>query len=501
MLDLRSAVKFERRRRRLPSLVILDLTPSGIGCAEQLKTGVKIVKENFMSESMKRRILVVAGTAIVILAAIAAGATLAPAGAANSINPLITTVACNDSSPCLEVQNTGSGRAIFARAKNNTALVGRSQTGTGCPDPAGLNCRQFDLNRFSALRGEDVSTPPPGSSRGNFAAGVFGKSQSGFGVAGMGVLRAGVVGDTLNPSATTGITRVGVAGVDDSNDGGSLNEGVYGLSLLGVGADGETHTGTGTIGNTDNPSATTHFSSLGVIGSDSSSDGGVLNIGVLGMSNGTGISAVGFAPAAPAGKPQTPALAVTCANGGAAIVANTGQPHGDIMSLDCEGNLILTGGIATDSTPLVGMRTASGVKVAAFVARQAQQAIEDFGEAQVINGRAFVGFDAAFASTINKRANYLVFITPEGITQGTLCVVQRTSTGFAVRENQGGRSTVTFAYRILAQPLDASSQRLPLLNTALHQPLFMGEHARVTPSQMLQLITHGHARLPTPHAI
>ena len=54
----------------------------------------------------------------------------------------------------------------------------------------------------------------------------------------------------------------------------------------------------------------------------------------------------------------------------------------------------------------------------------------------------------------------MVFITPAGDSRG-LYVANRTLAGFWVRENQGGRSTLFFDYRIVAHPLHAPNTRLP----------------------------------------
>jgi hypothetical protein len=40
--------------------------------------------------------------------------------------------------------------------------------------------------------------------------------------------------------------------------------------------------------------------------------------------------------------------------------------------------------------------------------------------------------------------------------------------GFVVRENQGGRSSLAFSYRIVATPYDATLKRLPALASVEH---------------------------------
>jgi hypothetical protein len=87
--------------------------------------------------------------------------------------------------------------------------------------------------------------------------------------------------------------------------------------------------------------------------------------------------------------------------------------------------------------------------------------MEDTGEARLVDGRAYVRIDAALANVIDSGAEFSVFITPEGDSRG-LYVTQKSPSGFAVRENQFGRSTLAFAYRIVAKPYADESSRLPM---------------------------------------
>jgi len=73
---------------------------------------------------------------------------------------------------------------------------------------------------------------------------------------------------------------------------------------------------------------------------------------------------------------------------------------------------------------------------------------------------ANVALDPKFASVIDNSVRYNVTLTPEGDCRG-LFVAQRTSTGFTVRELQGGRPSIAFTYRIVAKPLGDNSPRLP----------------------------------------
>ncbi len=89
--------------------------------------------------------------------------------------------------------------------------------------------------------------------------------------------------------------------------------------------------------------------------------------------------------------------------------------------------------------------------------------MEDTGTARLLNGEGAVRFDPAFASTIDASRGYQVFLTPNGDTRG-LYVSAKYEGGFIVRENEHGRSSVHFDYRVVAHPYGASDVRLPRLS-------------------------------------
>jgi hypothetical protein len=70
-----------------------------------------------------------------------------------------------------------------------------------------------------------------------------------------------------------------------------------------------------------------------------------------------------------------------------------------------------------------------------------------------------VALDPTFAASIDAGTVYRVFLTPGGDTRG-LFVAAKTPRGFIVRETQGGRSTLSFDYRIVATALGQSGQRM-----------------------------------------
>jgi hypothetical protein len=84
---------------------------------------------------------------------------------------------------------------------------------------------------------------------------------------------------------------------------------------------------------------------------------------------------------------------------------------------------------------------------------------EDFGWGELRDGVAEVVLDPTFALAVNTGIGYHVFLTPRGDCEG-LYVAQETGTGFQVRELGGGRSNVSFDYRIVAKRRGYESVRM-----------------------------------------
>jgi hypothetical protein len=218
---------------------------------------------------------------------------------------------------------------------------------------------------------------------------------------------------------------------------------------------------------------------MGVYGSSSG------NFGLLGTSRaigaeGTSTGGVGLVADTSATPDSTgvngpAALQVSTDNGSPAIKV-TGT-KGDVFSLDAAGNVIVSGNLTVDGAVTEGrsggctpcpaplaqpQRTSSNVAVGTYAPEQTVRSIEDVGEGRLVNGAALVRLDPAFAAATDPGAPYLVFITPQGESHG-LYVTEKTHAGFAVRENDGGRSSIAFDYRIVATPFGSSAARLPVL--------------------------------------
>jgi hypothetical protein len=128
--------------------------------------------------------------------------------------------------------------------------------------------------------------------------------------------------------------------------------------------------------------------------------------------------------------------------------------------IDPHADLFCTGSLTAGSTIQSAHRNSRGERVIAYAAESATATIEDVGTARMTGGVANVRIDPAFAALMDGRW-YYVFITPLGETRG-LYVSRKTALGFQVREIERGRGNVDFDYRIVAHPIDASNDRLPL---------------------------------------
>jgi len=135
---------------------------------------------------------------------------------------------------------------------------------------------------------------------------------------------------------------------------------------------------------------------------------------------------------------------------------------GGLFDVDSVGNGFFSGGV-TASSFTVGLRTRDGQRVSAYASQSANAELSDSGTAQLVNGRGMVQLDPTFVRTLDMRAGYHVFLTPMGDSRG-LYVAAKTPSGFEVRESQGGRSTLSFDYRIVGRPAGASGAHLPITN-------------------------------------
>jgi hypothetical protein len=295
---------------------------------------------------------------------------------------------------------------------------------------------------------------------------VFAISTSGAGVLGeSSTNNNGIQGETFNPSATTSVAESGVEGIDESGDGGTLNFGVEGSSTHGVGVFGTTTSGLGLLGESSG--------NIGILG-ESGASAGVLGETATDVT--FGVEGVNFSsdPAGTGGVLGSDSVGSgVWGTGEFALVGECANAGGDELYLADD---TATENYFVDCTGFQGLvvRGRHANYAVATTPKSTMPVLEDYGQAQLVNGAASVRLDPAFAETITDRAPYLVFVTPDGDTNG-LYVTNKTTTGFQVREVRGGHSSLTFDYRIVAKPAGDNHPRMALM---AQPPRALG-HARV----------------------
>ena len=361
-----------------------------------------------------------------------------PANAGGVIDPT-----CTSPNPCIQYTNKDSGAAIEALSRGGNGLFGVTTFKS-----------TSSSNGAFGVFGDDVSTS------GTFDSGVRGLSVRGSGVSGNSTSGAGVSG--------TSSSFHGVFGTSSSADG------VLGMSSTGVGVVGFTSgPNQGVVGNAPNGTGVVGMSTKGAGVEGTSASG----IGVSARStNFVGVNVVGghddtafgiFTPALSVVGNGATDLIDACRTGTNPCISNVAFPPPQ-FELTSSGDVFITGQIFTHGSCSAGcFATAlSGEKkVRFYTPQESLPTVEDFGSAQLVSGRAYVRIDAAFANTMDPLANYMVFITPEGPSRG-LYVTQKSTTGFAVRENPGGNSTIAFSYRIVAKPFGEHPVRLQMFTMA-----------------------------------
>ena len=142
------------------------------------------------------------------------------------------------------------------------------------------------------------------------------------------------------------------------------------------------------------------------------------------------------------------AEALTAANFGGGPIMRGYAANTEVLEVDNAGNMVLAGTLTQNGNPQAVAHLRSG-DVVMYAPTETTATVEDIGEAHLSSGRTYVAIDGRFAQTMDRNHGYMVFLTPQGDSAG-LYVSRKTSGGFAVSEH-GGKSNVTFDYRIVAQ--------------------------------------------------
>lgn len=339
---------------------------------------------------------------------------------------------------------SSSGVGIEGRSTNTTALQGVSQTGVGLLGNSTSNFAVYgSAPNYIAMHG--ISTTSVGVlGKSSSSAGVSGYSDSNVGVSGNSGQHIGVFGGSQNYVAIWGecvndlgvyghsVNSAGIQGISDYNVGvwgqsgpqvgvqgiSNTSAGVFGLSESNIGVYGTSNTGQGVAGHSN--------SYIGTQGISES------NVGVLAQTNGSGIGLYGLALNG-IGK---------AAHFDGAVVVN--------------GSFTVVNGPKSAAVP-----HPDGTSRRLYCMESPEAWFEDFGSGQLIQGVARIHVDPEFAATVH--GEYHIFLTPDGDSNG-LHIAERTTDSFLVRENRGGRSTLSFGYRLIARRRDVAGPRMERIN-------------------------------------
>jgi len=274
----------------------------------------------------------------------------------------------------------------------------------------------------------------------DYSSGVFGTDPGlGVGVQGISTNLYGVYGKvtgTVAGSAGVYGTAVGNPGVKGISTSGP---GVFGTSTTAYGVQGASQNAYGVSGN-----STTQ---AGVWGSSNS------NVGVLGTStSGVGVNGVSTSSNGVHGLSTT------------GIGVYGSSPSGLAGRFD--GNVVIQGDLTVSGNfpHSAAVPSSDGTLRRLYSFEGTEAYYEDLGQGSLVNGVGLVTLDPAFVALVRADV-YQVFLTAYGDSRG-LYVSQQTSSGFEVREVQGGTSSIGFGYRVLARPQHGASPRLERVTLA-----------------------------------
>jgi hypothetical protein len=250
-------------------------------------------------------------------------------------------------------------------------------------------------------RGGDVGVRASANPESELGAGVF--ATGAIGVFGQGRTR-GVLGDSFGASGGVGD---GVQGRSDVQGRNAVFGNHFGA---GVGVRGRCGVGFGAFG--------LSTSSVGVGGE---SDSG---FGLQGVTTGSGFAGALF--------------------GRTAVVGN----------LSVFGNLT----VVPPGVKSMAMPHSDGSYRRLYSMESPECWFEDFGTGELVEGGTHIELDPDYVATV-QLDDYHVFLTPEGDSMG-LYIADKGPTGFDVREQQGGTSSLRFSYRVAARRKTGEGERL-----------------------------------------
>ena len=464
---------------------------------------------------------VVAAALTMTAGAVAGTLALKPAIAANGtmtlqVGPFALVTCSVSGGPCEQYKNLLAGSGVEGDAakgngvKGTAANVGTS--GVLGANNKGAGVKGTSTSAQGVLGISTSSTGVEGDASGTNGIGVRGSSPSGLGVLGVSTSSIAVEGVSTNGGGVSGSGSIGVVGLDTSGTGwgvegtSAAGDGVGGYASTGIGVLASSTGGVGIVG--------TSSSGFGVVATTNSSSNPAIYADNVG---GNAIDAYGEAGgtsyyAHPNGGGDAAYLDASGGNGYGVVAFTYGNPtywgennngvgldiYGSyigvvarsssypfaaydqnanlVADIDASGNLNIHGSYGNFA------RVRGGGTATAFTPASTSPTIEDNGTAQLVNGVAMVSLDPTFAQTIDLSRAYQVILTPDGDTRG-LFIASKGTSGFVVREVQGGHSSIAFDYHIYAPALGRANEHMSMVNGMLGPKAPALHPARIKPSK------------------
>jgi len=346
-------------------------------------------------------------------------------------------ITCSIPMPCALATNSGAGAGFKGVSKKGPGLSGSSTSGEGV----------YGISGSGSYLHAGVEGESSDETTGTDAGGLFGgtalttKSGPAYGVIAFAE-GAGVYGETEGSGSSTS-PGVGIAGNDPIKAASASGD-------YNVAVEGSTTVGTAVLGYANSYPTVSIFGEAPVgVYSTAASFSGTDNpnaFAFFGETNSFGLDVHNLV------------------NNSSAFVSSPsdffyGAGSTGYFYVDYNGNLTVSGTVTTSHGTFLRTSGSNGAAMLEYGGRTTAPEVEDVGEAQLANGRAYVPIDARLAQTIDRRVAYHVFVTPEGDCNG-LYVTQKSASGFAVRELRGGGASLAFEYRIVAKPVDEDGSRL-----------------------------------------
>ena len=273
-------------------------------------------------------------------------------------------------------------------------------------------------------------------------------------------------GTITGVSAGTGLTGGGSSGAVTLNVNAAALESTYNSVYASLSGDNRFNGGGEFVTTAASDPAVTGIGNYGIVGNGGyiAMLGYINDVSSTGQAYVAGYDSIGIQ--GDNGSQYQVGLLATADDGSAAVIANNSKTG--FSTLDVEANSSMSDVFAafnnvTNRSCTIDANTdfncdgsfsavhsVGDRKIKTYGVQSAENWIEDFGSGRLSSGSSHISLEPTFAATVNTGAEYHVFLTPRGDSEG-LYVANAGPEGFDVRESRGGRSSVGFDYRIVAK--------------------------------------------------